>query len=105
MSELAVEDGPVLSPDVAREAASGQVIYITEHGQRVAGIVPAELVAALERLSADELEDVAAAAAEAGHEEAAGLLEDLADRAAVLESRADPGPGVPWEQVRAEAGL
>jgi hypothetical protein len=27
------------------------------------------------------------------------------ERAAVLESRADPGPGIPWEQVRADAGL
>jgi prevent-host-death family protein len=92
VSELAVEDGPVLSPDVVREAASGQVVYITEHGQRVAGIVSAELAAALERLPADHLEEMAAAAAEAGYADGAEFLEDLADRAAVLESRADPGP-------------
>lgn len=104
MSELAVEDTPELSP-VAHEAASGQVIYITERGQRVAGVVPAELAGVLERLSADELEDIAAAAAEAGHTRIAEFLESLADRAAVLESRADPGQGVPWEQVKAQAGL
>jgi antitoxin (DNA-binding transcriptional repressor) of toxin-antitoxin stability system len=104
MTELALEDTPDL-PAAAHEAARGQVVYITEHGRRVAGLVSAELAAALERLSADELEDVAAAAAEAGHEEAAEFLEDLADRAAVLESRANPGPGVPWEQIKAEAGL
>jgi hypothetical protein len=104
MSELAVEDAPVLTP-LAHEAASGQVVYITERGQRVAGMVSAELAAVLEQLSADELEDIAAAAAEAGHDDAAEFLEDLADRAAVLESRAASGPGVPWEQVKAEAGL
>jgi antitoxin (DNA-binding transcriptional repressor) of toxin-antitoxin stability system len=104
MSELAVEDTPAVA-EPAREAASGQVVYITEHGQRVAGIVSAELAAALERLSADDLEEAAAAAAGAGHEDAAEFLEDLADRAAVLESRADPRPGIPWEQIKAETGL
>lgn len=105
MSELAVEDEPVLSPDLAREAASGQVVYITEHGQRVAGIVSADLAASLERLSADDLDEAAAAAAQAGHDDAAEFLEDLADRAAVLASRAEGGSGIPWKQVKAEAGL
>jgi hypothetical protein len=35
----------------------------------------------------------------------ADYLEDLADRVAVLESRADPRPGIPWEQIKAENGL
>lgn len=104
MSELAVEGSPAIA-DAAHEAADGQVVYITEHGKRVAGIVSAELAAALERMSADELEDMATAAAEAGYEVGAEFLEDLADRAAVLASRAEPGPGIPWEQVKAEAGL
>jgi len=104
MSELALEDMPDF-PAAAHEAARGQVVYITERGERVAGIVSAELAAALERLSADELEEAAAAAAKAGHDDAAELLEDLADRAAVLASRGEPGPGIPWEQVKAEAGL
>jgi len=91
MSELAVENDPALTP-IAREAASGQVIYLTEHGTRVAGIVSAELAAALERLSAEELEETAAAAAKAGHADAAAFLEDFADRAAVLASRAEHGP-------------
>lgn len=73
-------------------AASGQVVYITDHGQRVAGIVSAELAAALERLTADQMEEAAAAATDAGHADAAEFLQDLADRAAVLESRADPRP-------------
>jgi antitoxin (DNA-binding transcriptional repressor) of toxin-antitoxin stability system len=104
MSELALEDTPDL-PAAAHEAANGQVVYLTERGKRVAGIVPADLAAALERLTADELEEMASSAEEGGFDRLAQLLEDLADRAAVLESRADPGPGIPWEQIKAEAGL
>ena len=33
------------------------------------------------------------------------LLEDLADAAAAREALAEPGDSVPWEHVRAEAGL
>jgi antitoxin (DNA-binding transcriptional repressor) of toxin-antitoxin stability system len=103
MSELAVEKTPgVAAP--AREAASGHVIYITEGGNRVAGIVPAEVAALLERLSADELDELATAAERAGLP-SARLIEDLADRAAALESRADPGDGVPWEELKAETGM
>jgi antitoxin (DNA-binding transcriptional repressor) of toxin-antitoxin stability system len=104
MSELPLEDTRDL-PAAAHEAERGQVVYITEHGRRVAGIVSAELAAAFEGFSADDLDATAAAVAMAGHPVAAGILEELADRAAVLESRSDPGPGVPWEQVKAEAGL
>ena len=104
VSELALEDTPDL-PAAAHEAARGQVVYLTEHGERIASIVSAELAATLERLSADDLEEVAAAATEAGHDDAAEFLEGLADRAAVLESRAEPVPGVPWEQVKVEADL
>lgn len=104
MSELPIEDAPAVS-DAAHEAASGQVVYITEHGEPLAGILPADLAASLERLSADFLEDAAEAASNAGQQEAAELLEDLADRAAVLKSRRRRGPGTPWEQLKAEAGL
>jgi hypothetical protein len=99
LSEFAVENAPdVAAP--AHEAASGQVVYITERGNRVAGIVSAELAAMLERLTADELDELAAAATQAGLLDAAQLMEDLADRAAVLESRADPGDGTPWEDLK-----
>ena len=104
MSEVAVEDTPAVA-EPAREAASGQFVYITERGQRVASIVSAELATVLERLSADDLEEMAAAAENAGNQEAAELLEDLADRAAVLESRADPGPGIPWDEVKSGSDL
>ena len=92
MAELPVENAPdVAGP--AHEAARGQVVYITEHGTRLAAIVPAAIAAELERLSPGEL---------------AELLEDFADAAAAREARAsiDAGePLVPWEQVKAEAGL
>jgi antitoxin (DNA-binding transcriptional repressor) of toxin-antitoxin stability system len=104
VSELRLEDAPAVR-DAAHDAARGRVIYITERGERVAGVVPAELAAALERLSADELEEAAEAIAEAGYGGATEFLEDLADRSAVMASRADPGSGVPWEQVKAEVGL
>jgi antitoxin (DNA-binding transcriptional repressor) of toxin-antitoxin stability system len=104
MSELAIEQTPDVA-DAAREAAGGQVVYITERGQRVAGIIPADLAATLEGLSADDLEQFAEAAAAVGREDLADFLEDLADRAAVLKSRAAGWPGTPWEQLKAEAGL
>jgi mRNA interferase RelE/StbE len=104
MSDLAVESAPGVSA-AASQAARGQVVYITEHGNRVAGIVPVELAAILDRLGSDELDQLAAAADLAGLSNAAVLMDDLADRAGVLESRAEPGTGMPWEQLKAEAGL
>jgi mRNA-degrading endonuclease RelE of RelBE toxin-antitoxin system len=98
MSELAVESAPDVAA-AAHDAARGQVVYITECGNRVAGIVPVELAAILDRLTTDELDQLSAAAELAGLANAAGLIEDLADRAAVLESRAAPGVGVPSEQL------
>lgn len=60
MSAQAPENAPVLEvesvPDVAasaHEAARGQVIYITEHGERLAAIVPASVVAWLQRMPSD----------------------------------------------------
>ena len=104
MSDLAVESAPDVAA-AAYEAARGQVVYITEHGNRVAGVVPVELAAILERLTTDELDELAAAAELAGLASAAGLIEDLADRAGVLESRAGPGADVPREQLKPEASV
>lgn len=92
MSDLPVETAPGVAASV-HEAARGQIVYVTEHGERVAAIVPAVLAAELERLPPDEI---------------AGLLEDFADAAAAREARASIEAGeplIPWEQVKAEAGL
>ena len=92
MSELALESTPDVAVS-AHEAARGQIIYITEHGERVAAIIPATVAAELERLSPNEL---------------AELLEDFTDAAAARQARAsiDAGePLIPWEQVKADAGL
>ena len=86
MSELPVEGTPGVA-GAARDAARGHVVYLTEHGERLAAIVPAEFAEALEGMS---------------EQDARELLEDLADAAEAL---AEPGESVPWEQVRAEAGL
>jgi mRNA interferase RelE/StbE len=103
MSDLTVESAPDVAA-AAHQAASGQVVYITEHGNRLAGIVPLELAAILDRLASDELDQLAAAADLAGLGNAAALMEDLADRESVLESRAEPDTGVPQQQPGAEAG-
>jgi antitoxin (DNA-binding transcriptional repressor) of toxin-antitoxin stability system len=92
MSDLAVENAPEMAAP-AHEAASGQVIRITEHGELIAAIVPPAIAAMLERLSPDDL---------------AELLEDFADAAAAREARASIEAGeplVPWEEVKAEAEL
>jgi antitoxin (DNA-binding transcriptional repressor) of toxin-antitoxin stability system len=89
VSELALEDTPAVA-NAAHEAAGGQVVYITERGERVAAIVPAALAAELANLSPDE------------------LLEDFADAAVARAARASIASGepvIPWEQVKAEAGL
>jgi antitoxin (DNA-binding transcriptional repressor) of toxin-antitoxin stability system len=92
MSELAVETTPAVAAS-AHDAARGQVIRITEHGELIAAIVPPEIAAMLERLSPDDLTK---------------LLEDFADAAAAREARASIEGGeplTPWEEVKAEAGL
>ena len=101
MSDLAVESVPDVAA-AAHEAARGQVVYLTEHGNRIAGVVPLELAAILERVTSDEFDELAAAADLAGLINAALLMEELSDRAAVLESRAEPSAGVPWPQPSAE---
>ena len=77
MSELPVEESPAVAAP-ARQAASGQVIHITEGGQRIAAIVPESMVEALR--AAEDAED--AAEADAAWDE--------------------PGESVPLEQVEAE---
>ena len=77
MSELAVENAPDVA-EPAREAARGQVVYITEHGERVAAIVPARIAAELERVTPDELAELLADLAR----EEAGYVQLAADHAA-----------------------
>lgn len=89
MSELPVDGTPGIA-GAARDAARGHVVYLTERGERLAAIVPAEFAEALEGMS---------------EEDARELLEDLADAAAARQALAEPGESIPWEQVRAEAGL
>ena len=100
MSDLAVESVPDVAA-AAYEAARGHVVYVTEHGNRVAGIVPLELAAILEELTTDEFDELAAAAELAGLVNAAVLLEDLSDRIGVLQSPVEPGAGVAGEQLKA----
>jgi hypothetical protein len=92
VSDLAVENTPAVAAS-AHEAARGQVIRITEHGELIAAIVPPAIAAMLERLSPDDLTE---------------LLEDFADATTAREARASIEAGeplVPWEEIKAEAGL
>jgi DNA-binding MarR family transcriptional regulator len=89
MSEIPLEEAPGQVTDAAHDAARGQVVYLTEHGERLAAIVPAEL----ESLTPQQLRE---------------LLEDFADAQAARESLAEIEAGaepVPAEQVWAELGL
>jgi hypothetical protein len=79
VSELPVEESPAVAAS-ARQAARGQVIHITEGGQRIAAIVPESMVEAL--LAAEDAED--AAEADSAWEE--------------------PGESIPLEQIEAEFG-
>ena len=92
MSEFAADETPAIA-DAAREAARGQVVYITVHGERLAGIVPAEIAAELENLSPGELRQ---------------LLEDFADAQAAREALAEIEAGaepIPAAQVWEELGV
>ena len=93
MSEISLDQGSGDVTEAAHDAARGQVIYLTEHGHRLAAIVPADLAAELEHLTPEEFRE---------------LLEDFADaqdaREALAEINAGASP-VPAEQVWAELGL
>jgi hypothetical protein len=92
MSELPVEDAPGVS-SAAHDAAGGRFVYLTEHGERLAAIVPAEYAAALEQIKPAD---------------AASFLEDLADVFAFRDALAELNEGadlIPAEQVWAELGI
>ncbi|HUK71145.1 MAG TPA: hypothetical protein VLW50_20665 [Streptosporangiaceae bacterium] len=89
MSELPLDEAPGVA-GAAHEAARGQVVYLTEGGERLAAIVPAGFAEALEGMTPEQARE---------------LVEDLADAAAARESLAEPGDDIPAEQVWAELGL
>jgi antitoxin (DNA-binding transcriptional repressor) of toxin-antitoxin stability system len=89
VSEIPLEEASGQVTDAAHDAARGQVVYLTEHGERLAAIVPAEL----ESLTPEQPRE---------------LLEDFADAQVARESLAEIEAGaepVPAEQVWADLGL
>ena len=82
ISEQPLDGGPDISA-AALQAARGHIVYLTEHGQRLAAIVPAEFAAALEGMTPDQARE---------------LLEDLADGAAAREALEEPGEDIPAER-------
>ncbi len=79
--EIPLDQAPSEIAAAARAAARGQIVYLTEDGERLAAIVPPEFAAEMEDLSPDEVLE---------------LLDDLSGAPAVGESSsdtdADPGP-------------
>jgi len=93
MSEISLDEASGDMAAAAHDAARGHVVYLTEHGQRLAAIVPAELAAELENLTPEEFRE---------------LLEDFADGQAAREALAEIREGaspVPAAQVWAELGV
>jgi antitoxin (DNA-binding transcriptional repressor) of toxin-antitoxin stability system len=90
MSEVPLDDLPPAVAAAARRAAGGEVVYLTEPGGPLAVIVPAEIAIALQSLSPAALRE---------------LVEDLADAQAARHALAEGDEPVPWQEVKAEAGL
>jgi antitoxin (DNA-binding transcriptional repressor) of toxin-antitoxin stability system len=61
--EIPLDEAPREIAAVARAAARGEIVFLTEDGERLAAIVPPELAAELEDLSPEEVLDLLADAA------------------------------------------
>jgi prevent-host-death family protein len=93
MSEMAIREAAGHLEEVARQAASGQVVYLTKHGQRLAAIVSADLAAEFER---DEEQRVRQRLADAGLlAEVAPLDHEGPSEEAFHAARARAGKGRP----------
>ena len=80
--ELALSEARArFSELVNRARYAGDSVYVTQHGRRVAAIVPAELLAELEE------------------------AEDRADAAAIERVRAGGGEWLDWEDAKRELGF
>jgi DNA-binding MarR family transcriptional regulator len=88
MSEIPLDDAPSEVAAAAQDAARGQVVYLTMHGQRLAAIISPEIAAEMESMSPEAFRE---------------LLENFADAEAARQALAEGGEPVPWEQVQAEA--
>ncbi len=55
MREIPLDEAPREIAAVARAAARGEIVYLTEDGERLAAIVPPELAAEMEDLSPEEV--------------------------------------------------
>ena len=58
MREIPLEQVPGEIAEAARAAARGEIVYLTEDGERLAAIVPPVFAAELEDLAPDEVLDL-----------------------------------------------
>jgi antitoxin (DNA-binding transcriptional repressor) of toxin-antitoxin stability system len=58
--EIPLDEAPREVAAVARAVARGEIVYLTEDGERLAAIVPPEFAAELEDLSPEEVLDLLA---------------------------------------------
>jgi antitoxin (DNA-binding transcriptional repressor) of toxin-antitoxin stability system len=56
--EIPVEQVPEEIAELARAAAQGEIVYLSQDGERLAAIVPAVFAAELEDLAPDEVLDL-----------------------------------------------
>jgi len=92
MSEIPLDEASREVSEAAHDAARGQVVYLTEHGVRLAAIIPAELAAELEHLTPEAFRE---------------LVEEFTDVQAAREALAEIEAGakpVSAEEVWAELG-
>jgi hypothetical protein len=87
-AERPLDDVPSEVTTAAEDAASGQLVYLTEDGRQLAAIVPVEVALELERRGLDAFLE---------------FLEDFADAEAARDALAEAAEPVPWEEVKAEA--
>lgn len=86
MSEMPLEDVPALAELAHQAAEGGEVVYLTEHGQRVAAVMPAEAYENTQRLreEAEIAQAIAASLADTRPGKVFASVEDMINAADLL---------------------
>lgn len=83
MTDVPISEARARFSDLIDQARiSGEPVFLTRHGRQVAAVVDAVWL-----------------------NQVIELAEEFADIQAAREARAEEGPNIPWEQVKADLGL